>query len=373
MTVAMRRVPYVYLGQQFAESEPILDSIRELVASGDFTLGKAVAAFERDLAEFTGVPNAVGVSNGTDALSLSLRALGIGYGDEVITAANSFVASAGAIAMTGARPVLVDVDETLTIDPAAIERAITTQTQAVIPVHWTGTLANMPAIMRVADDYQIAVVEDAAQSLGATMYGQHAGTWGASAGLSFHPLKILHVWGDGGAVLTTSPEMDMKLRLLRNHGLETRDDAVVWGTNARLSTLQAVVASHGLRRLPDALRRRNELAATMTGLLVDLAPRVLTPIHHAGVAPVCANYQIRAQQRDELRGYLIDRGIEVKVHYPTPIHLMTVGRAAGYIPGDCPVVERQARETMTLPMHEYLTEDDLSYVAESIRDFYRQR
>lgn len=369
---ATRCVPYVYLGQQFADAQPILDGIAHLATTGDFTLGAAVADFERDLAAFTGVPSAIGVSNGTDALSLSLRALGIGHGDEVITAANSFVASAGAIAMVGARPVLVDTDDTLTIDPRAIERAITTQTKAIIPVHWTGTLANMPLVMELADEYELDIVEDAAQALGATMYGLHAGSWSAAAGLSFHPLKILHVWGDGGAVLTLSRDMDRKLRLLRNHGLETRDDAVIWGTNARLSTLQAVVAAHGLKTLPEAIVRRRALADTMTALLADLAPRVRTPVHHAGVVPVVANYQIRADCRDELRGYLVERGIEVKVHYPTPIHLQTVGRAMGYAPGDCPMVEQQAQETLTLPMHEYLTDDDLGYMADTIRAFYRE-
>lgn len=368
---ATRRVPYVYLGQQFAASQPILDDIQRLALSGDFTLGAAVGGFERDLAAYTGMPFAVGVSNGTDALSLSLRALGIGHGDEVITAANSFVASAGAVAMVGARPVLVDVDDTMTISPAAIERAITPKTKAIIPVHWTGTLANMPAIARLARQYGLGVVEDAAQALGATLDGRHAGSWGDAAGLSFHPLKILHVWGDGGAILTTSPSVDETLRLLRNHGLATRDDAVIWGTNARLSTLQAIVASHGLRSLPAAIERRRELAAMLTALLADLAPRVRPPVHHAGVAPVTANYQIRAERRDELRGYLLDRGIEVKVHYPTPIHLQTVGRAMGYGPGDCPVVEQQARETLTLPLHQYLVEDDLAYMAETMRAFYR--
>lgn len=366
-----RRVPYVYLGQQFAASEPILDAIRDLAATGDFTLGAAVTEFERDLAAYTGLPFAVGVSNGTDALSLSLRALGIGHGDEVITAANSFVASAGAIAMVGATPVLVDVDDTMTISLEAIERALTPKTKAVIPVHWTGTLANMPAISGLARWAGVAIVEDAAQALGATLGGQHAGSWGAAAGLSFHPLKILHVWGDGGAILTTSAEIDARLRLLRNHGLETRDDAVIWGTNARLSTLQAVVAAHGLRDLPRAISRRRQLASTLTTLLADLAPRVRTPVHHAGVNPVTANYQVRAERRDDLRGYLLDRGIEVKVHYPTPIHLQTVGRAAGYEPGACPMVEQQAQETLTLPLHEYLVEDDVLYMAEAVRAFYR--
>ncbi len=370
------RIPYSYLGRQYppAFAAEIMADIARLVETGDFTLGYPVREIEGRVEAFTRLPHAVGAANGTEALILPLRALGIGHGDEVITAANTFVASAGAIAMTGATPVLVDVDDTYTIDPQAIARAITPRTRAILPVHLTGTLANMPAINAVAIEHNVTiVVEDAAQAMGATLHGEHAGSWGAAAGISFHPLKMMNVWGDGGMIVTTSAAMDRALRLLRNHGLETRDDAVVFGTNGRISSLQAVVANHGIQRLPWSIAKRREYAGILSAALADLAPRVKTPVHHAGVEPVYATYVIRSDARDALKAHLLDAGIDVKVHYPTPLHLQTVGRNLGYRPGDCPNAERQADEILTLPLHEYLTPDDLGYMAEQIHTFYRSR
>lgn len=372
------RVPYSYLSSQFPRDvrAAILVDIERLASTGDFTLGYPVRDIEARVQAFTGGLHAVGVANGTEALILPLRALGVGHGDEVITAANTFVATAGAIAMVGATPVLVDVDDTYTIDPQAIERAITPRTKAILPVHLTGTMANMPAIrdiwQRQCDGSRdLYIVEDAAQAMGATLDGKHAGAWGQAAGISFHPLKMMNVWGDGGMTVTTAASMDKRLRLLRNHGLATRDDATIFGTNGRISSLQAVVANHGIQRLPWAIERRRAAAKILDAELAPLAPRVKTPVHHPGVKPTYATYIIRTDMRDELKAYLLDSGIDVKVHYPVPLHLQTVGRNLGYAPGDCPVAERQAREILTLPLNEYLTEDQLAYVAESIRAFYR--
>lgn len=373
MTVApaTMRVPYAYLDRAFADLQPYLDDIAALAKSGDFTLGAAVREFEAKAATASGIPYAVGMANGTDALTLSLRALGIGVGDEVITATNSFVASAGAIAMTGATPVLVDVLDDFTIDPDAIERAITPRTAALLPVHLTGTIAAMPRVIEIAGAYQLHVVEDAAQAFGATLNGKHAGSWGMAAGVSLHPLKMLNVWGDGGLVLTRHDQFRDHLNLLRNHGLETRDDAVMFGGNGRLSSLQAVIANRQIDRLPWMLERRRANAAFLNRELRDLAPYVLTPVHGAGVTPTYQTYILRCERRDDLKAYLLDRGIDVKVHYPQPIHLQTVGRHLGYEVGDCPVAERQAEQILTLPQHEYLTEDDLGYMVEQIRSFYR--
>lgn len=374
------RVPYSYLQKQFPADvrAAILADIDRLAESGDFTLGYPVKEIEQRVSEMMRgklEPTfAVGVANGTEALILPLRALGIGHGDEVITAANTFVATAGAIAMVGATPVLVDVDDTYTINPEAIERAITPRTKAIIPVHLTGTMADMDAVNAVATQHRgITVIEDAAQAMGATYKGDHAGGRSHAAGISFHPLKMMNVWGDGGMTVTRWGWMDEKLRLLRNHGLETRDDATIFGTNGRISSLQAVVANHGIQRLPWAIAKRREYAALLDELLAPLAPRVKTPIHHDGVKPTYATYIIRAEQRDGLRAHLLDNGVDVKVHYPVPLHLQTVGRNLGYAPGDCPNAERQANEILTLPLNEYLTPDQLAYVAESIHAFYRTR
>lgn len=390
------KIPYAYLGQQYPPevAEPILKDIAKLVTTGDFTLGAPVREFEERVAAFSKIPHVVGMSNGTDALSIALRAFGIGHGDEVITATNSFVASAGAIAMTGATPVLVDVDETYTISPEAVEAAITPSTKAIIPVHLTGTLADMPRIMEIAKRHGLIVIEDAAQAMGATLNGQHAGSWGDVAGVSLHPLKMLNVWGDGGICLTRDAVVAEKIRLLRNHGLETRDDAVCFGTNGRLSSLQAVVANHAILNLPWTLARRRAAAGKLTHLLSTVGG-VRTPVVREGVQPSFATYIIRVHDddtrfhmqfngagalpgsatavstRDALQAYLTARGIDAKIHYPKPIHLQTVGQRMGYRRGNCPEAERQADEILTLPLHEFLQDSELEYMAETIRDFYR--
>ena len=372
------RIPYAYLQSQYpAEvAKPILDDIARLVSTGDFTLGAPVREFEGRAEAASKIPHAVGMASGTDALVLALMALGVGPGDEVITATNSFVASAGAIAMAGASPVLVDVLDDYTIDPEAVERAITLHTKAVIPVHLTGNMAMVPQIVEITQraslrlGHRIAVVEDAAQAMGATLNGQHAGWFGDVACVSLHPLKMLNVWGDGGICLTRSADLDRKLRLLRNHGLETRDDAVCWGANGRISSLQAVVANHAIQRLPWTLARRRTAAAALTHLLSDLHGRVTPPVTRYGIKPSWATYIMRAQRRDALKAYLIARGVDAKIHYPKPIHLQTVGRQMGYGPGDCPEAERQADEILTLPLHEYLTDDDIQYMSTTIHAFY---
>lgn len=379
MTATKMRVQYSYLEKQFSDMTlaGILNDVGDLALSGDFTLGKAVSEFEGRVIAMTDLPHAVGVSSGTDALILSLLALGIGAGDEVITASNSFVASAGAVAMTGATPVLVDNLEDFTIDPEAIERAITPKTRAIIPVHLTGTMAAMPTIMDIADylsarhGRQIAVIEDAAQAMGATLHGNPAGFYGETAAISLHPLKMLNVWGDGGVVVTRFESIARQLRLLRNHGLESRDDAVLFGTTGRLASIQAVVANHVIQTLPAAIKTRRRYAAYLDAALEDLAPRVQTPIRPVGVEPVHQTYILRCEKRDELQRFMLDRGVDVKIHYPKPIHLQTIGRRLGYNPGDLPVAERHAQTILTLPFNEYLEQGDLDYVVEQLWEFFR--
>ena len=372
MTVAARMsVPYAYLKDQFSDPQAYLDDVRRLVKTGDFTLGYPVREFELKVAGLTGVPHAIGMSSGTDALTLPLQALDIGPGDEVITASNSFIASAGAAAMAGATPVLVDNREDFTIDPDAVEAAITTRTKAIIPVHLTGNMADMVRIMEIARRHHLAVIEDAAQAMGATLHGKHAGWWGNAAGISLHPLKMLNVWGDGGVTVTKDAVLDERLRLLRNHGLESRDDATMFGYNSRLSSLQAVIANRVIQDLPAAIALRRQHAAMLDRELADLEPHVRTPIIRDGVAPVYQTYILRCERRDDLKAHLIERGIEVKVHYPKPIHLQTIGRKLGYREGMLPVCERQAGEILTLPMNEYLNVAQIGYMVEMIREFYR--
>ena len=364
------RVKYSYLDQQFAETEPYLDDIRELVRSGDFTLGAAVSEFEQRFAKLCGLPYSIGVSSGTDALILSMKILGIGPGDQVITTPNTFVATVGAIAMTGARPVFVDNNQEYTIDVDQIEAAVTPATKAVIPVHLTGTPADMPAIMDIAARHDLVVIEDAAQAILASINGKHVGSWGETACFSLHPLKNLNVWGDGGVIVTRSADLYEKLRLFRNHGLSTRDEVVMFGHNCRLDSLQAVVANRLIGLVQQITKSRIANAGRFDEAFADLGEYIVIPPRRPEVNQVFHTYVIRAADRDGLLAFLVDRGIEAKVHYPLPLHLQKAAEGLGYKRGDFPVCEDHCKTIITLPVHQHLTSEDVDYVIEQVCKFY---
>jgi aminotransferase EvaB len=365
------RVPFSYLDRQFADLAPYLSDIAELVRSGEFTLGAAVEEFERGFAELCGLPYAVGVGTGTDAIILPLELLGIGAGDEVITTPGTFIATVGAIAMTGARPVFVDTDDTFVIDPERIEAAITPRTKAIVPVHYTGNVADMDAIHGIAERHGLAVVDDACQAVGGARGGHPVGSWGEAAAFSLHPLKNLNVWGDGGVVVTRSQALADRLRLYRNHGLQGRDEVVMFGRNCRLDALQATVGS---RLLPDARSITERRIANARRLDAGLAevPEIDVPPRDPAVRHVFHLYVVRAERRDELLASLNDAGIEAKVHYPVPVHLQEAARGLGYRRGDFPHVERDAETSITLPAHQHLSPEELDYVVERVTAFYEQ-
>ena len=366
------RVRYSYLQEQFADVEPYLDDIRELVHSGDFTLGAAVSEFEERFARLCGLPYAVGVSSGTDALILSLKVLGIGPGDEVITTPNTFIATVGAIAMTGARPVFVDNNREYTIDVDGIEAAITPRTRAIMPVHLTGVPAHMPDIMEIARAKGLIVIEDAAQAILASIDGKHVGHWGETACFSLHPLKNLNVWGDGGVIATHSQELYEKLRLFRNHGLAGRDEVEMFGHNCRLDSLQAVVANRLLDQAESITQKRIANAARLDRGLRDLGDCISIPPRSPKVRQVYHTYVVRAVDRDGLLAYLLEAGIEAKVHYPIPVHLQKAAAHLGYRAGDFPVCEEDCQTIITLPVHQHLAEDELDYMIEKVRQYYRR-
>jgi len=364
------KVPYSYLDRQFAEIDGYLEDIRALVASGDFTLGRAVEEFEAGFAGLTGLPFAVGVASGTDALFLSLKALGLGPGDEVITAPNTFVATVGAIVMTGARPVFVDNNETFTIDPDLIEAAITPRVKAIMPVHLTGKPADMPAVMDIVQRRGLVVVEDAAQAILAGIDGRHVGSWGAAAGFSLHPLKNLNVWGDGGLILTRSRELYDKLKLMRNHGLSDRDTIQAYGHNSRLDSLQAVVALRLLPQVEAITAQRIANAAFYDQALAELAEFITLPPREPRFRQVFHTYVVQARDRDRLLDHLLRAGVRAKVHYPTPLHLQPASAYLGYRAGDFPVCERHCRTIISLPVHQHLSQAELAFVVDQIRKFY---
>lgn len=363
------RVSFSYLDRQFADVDAYLADVRALVHSGKFTLGAAVEEFEHRFAALNGIEHAIGVGTGTDALTLPLKLLGVGPGDEVITTPNTFIATVGAIVATGARPVFVDSEDGFVIDPNLVEAAITPRTKAIVPVHYTGNVAAMPQIAEIAERHRLVVVEDACQATAASIGRRPVGSWGAAAAFSLHPLKNLNVWGDGGVVLTRSAELAERLRLYRNHGLVGRDEAATWGVNSRLDALQAVVGNRLIGDVPAITERRIANARRYDAALADV-DGVRVPVRRPGVRHVYHLYMLRVDRRDELLAFLNEAGVEARVHYPIPVHLQAAARDLGYGEGDFPRAERDARCVITLPAHPYLEPDEVDYAIDRVRAFY---
>jgi dTDP-4-amino-4,6-dideoxygalactose transaminase len=376
-------VPLLDLGRQYAAiREEILAAVERVCSSQHFILGAEVEALERELAAFTGAAQAVGCASGTDALWLALTAVGVHPGDSVITTAFSFFASASAIVRAGGRPVFVDVDpHTLNLDPHQVEAHLragkSARLRALLPVHLYGQCADMDALRQLADESQVAIVEDAAQAIGARWRDARAGSIGALATFSFYPSKNLSAYGDAGLVTTNHAEFADHMRRLRNHGSPQRYLHEELGWNCRLDAIQAAVLRVKLPHVETWNRKRREHAAaydlllTQSGLISatgDSPVRVLTRSPHAH--HVYHQYVIRAQRRDQLRQFLTDRKIGTEIYYPIPLHLQPVFAYLGYREGDLPESERAAREVLALPMFPELTDEEQQWVVESVAEFY---
>lgn len=364
------KVPFSYLDRQFADLDGYFDDLRAFVKTGDFTLGKPLQEFERRFAELLRQPHAIGVGTGTDALALPLKLLGVGPGDEVITTPMTFIATVGAIVQAGAKPVFVDSTDGFVIDPAKIEAAITKKTKAVLPVHYGGNCADMPAIAKIAAKHKLKIVEDACQAIMGEVDGLPVGSWGEAAGFSLHPLKNLNVWADGGVVLTRSKDMADKLRLYRNHGLVGRDEVAIWGVNSRLDTLQAVIGNRLIGTTKWITDTKIKNAKTYDDAFKDL-DGIAIPTRRKGVRHVFHLYIIKAKKRDELLSFLQKRGIEAKIHYPVPVHLQPAAKELGYQKGSFPVCEKDCGDIITLPAHQHLTPEELGWTIESVTAFYK--
>jgi dTDP-4-amino-4,6-dideoxygalactose transaminase len=362
-------VPFVDLRANLDDLSPeVFDVLRRVVAAGRYVLGPEVAAFEREFAAYCGVDGAVGLDSGTSALELAIRALDIGPGDEVITQANTFVATAFAISYTGARPVLVDVDPlTYTLDPAALERAITPRTKAIVPVHLYGQPASMAPILDIAAAHGVAVIEDACQAHGARYRGRPAGSFGDAAAFSFYPSKNLGAFGDGGAVVSRRPDVVERLRGLRDYGQTEKYRHAFVGYNRRLDEVQAAVLRLKLGRLDRWNERRRAAAALYDAALPGAGvepPRVApdrTHVYHL--------YVIRVRDRDGLRAHLERQGIHTGVHYPIPVHLQPACAELGYRPGDFPVTEAAAAGIVSLPMYPEIGAEQVERVVDAIGAF----
>ena len=364
-------IPFVDLQSQYKSLKDELDpAVLAVMQRGDFVLGGAVTEFERAFAEYCGAKYAVGVDSGYSALELIVLAYGIGPGDEVITAANTFIATTLAISNTGATPVLVDIDpETYNIDPAKIAAAITPRTKAIMPVHLYGQPVDMDPILAIARKHGLRVFEDAAQGAGARYKGRMVGSLGDAAGFSFYPGKNLGAYGDGGAVVTNDAAIAEKVRLLRNIGQKVKYYHEVKGFNHRLDTMQAAVLLVKLPHLDGWNAARRRAAATYADLLAGLP--LITPTTAGYAEHIFHLYVVRVHNREALMEHLKERGIASGLHYPIPIHLQPAYSELGYKQGDFPITEAYAETILSLPIFPELDDDKVAYVVDAIRDYFQ--
>lgn len=362
-------VKFVDLSTQYHNIKSEVDAaIAPILSRGDFILGDDVKRFEEEWASFCGTEYAIGVDNGTSALELGLLAVGVGRGDEVLVPANSFIASASAISFTGATPVFVDVDPvTYNIDPAQLGQHITPRTKAIVPVHLYGQPADMDPIMEVARRHGLKVVEDCAQSHGARYKGRRTGSFGHVGAFSFYPGKNLGAYGDGGGIVTNDPEINDKLRVMRNCGQREKYHHITLSYNRRLDTIQAAILRVKLRYLDQWSDLRRQWAGLYSELLAG--SDIKTPAIAADRDHVFHLYVVEVERRAELQQYLGDHGIGAGIHYPIPIHLQPAYAELGYQPGSFPVTESAAPRILSLPMFPELTQAEVEYVVQHLRSF----
>jgi dTDP-4-amino-4,6-dideoxygalactose transaminase len=376
MTVLTKTdIPLVDLKAQYRTiREEVRAAIDDVLEGMQLTIGPNVKAFDEEFAAFCGAKHAIGVGSGTDALQLGIRALGISAGDEVITVSHTFFATVEAILYSGARPILVDIDEkNFNMDIAAAAQAITPRTKAIMPVHLYGRTIDMQPLLALAKDRGLQIIEDACQAHGASLdTGGRAGSAGRVSAFSFYCSKNLGAYGEAGSITTNDDDLAAELRSLREHGQSTRYYHPVVGYNARLDELQAAILRIKLRKLPEWNARRQAIARHYNEQLADSG--VILPEIPAGGRHVFHVYAIRvpAAKRDPLRKSLADRGIGTGVHYPVPIHLQEASAFLGYRQGDFPVTERIAGEVVSLPMYAELTDTQVETVASAVRESMRE-
>jgi dTDP-4-amino-4,6-dideoxygalactose transaminase len=360
------QIPLVDLKAQYGTiRDEVQQALVQALESMDLTLGPNLRAFEAEFAIHCGVQHAVGVSSGTDALYLALRACGVGPGDEVITVANTFVATVEAIVLVGATPVFVDIDpDTYTMDPARLRGAIGPRTRAIVPVHLYGQMADMDAIMAIARRYGLTVVEDACQAHGAEFRGRRAGSIGDAAAFSFYLSKNLGAYGEAGGVTTSSRSVAECVRRLRDHGSTRKYEHEEMGLNARMDELQAAVLRVKLHHLDAWNARRRALAARYAERLASI--EIGLPITRPAAQHVFHLYVVRVAERERVRQLLADRGVATGIHYPTPIHHLPAAIGMGRVAGDLRVTEAFADQILSLPMYADLADEQVDYIADSL-------
>jgi dTDP-4-amino-4,6-dideoxygalactose transaminase len=365
-------IQFVDLRKQYAPfKEEILSGIEKVLDGMQLFLGENVQLLEKEFAQFCGVEHGIGVSDGTSAIHIILRALGIGLGDEVITVSHTFIATGEAIVLAGATPVFVDIDpSTYLMDVSQIESKITPRTKAILPVHLYGQIVDMDPLLEIASKHGLYVIEDACQAHGAEYKGRKAGTLGDAAAFSFYYSKNLGAYGEGGFISTNNLELATKMRMLRDHGSGVRYHHDLIGFNARLDEIQAVVLRAKLPCLAEWNEKRRKHAHLYNQLLKETP--VTTPAEIPDNSPVYHLYVIGTLKRDELQAWLKSQGVFTGIHYPIPIHLQKAMEFLGYDRGDLPMTEKAVSQILSLPMHADLRDDEIKYVADSVRTFFER-
>ena len=367
-----KKIPYVNLpAQHVTIKKELLRAVAKVLDHGNFIMGEEVAEFEQHFAELCGTRYALGVNSGTDALMLALEAHGIGPQDEIVTAPNSFIASASSVALVGATPVFVDVGEDYNINPDLIEASITDRTKAIMPVHLTGRPANMDLIVEIARAHGLVIIEDCAQAIMAEYKGRRVGSFGNVGCFSLHPLKTLNACGDGGMLTTENHDLYEQLKMRRNMGLKARGQYQFWARNSRLDSLQAAILLVKLNYVEEWTESRRINASRYQQGLAGV-DQVQVPQDKPYEKAVYHTFVIQADARDRLKAYLAEQGVGTAIHYPIPIHLQPAARELGYSSNSFPVAERLTERILSLPVYPELKESEIDYIIESIRQFYER-
>src|SRR3989344_459908 len=365
------KINFVDLRKQYIDNKKEIDNaISKVINSAQFILGKEDDEFEKEFARLIGVKFAISVGSGLSALELGIKSLNLGKGDEILVPVNSFIASALAVSLTGATPVLVDcMEDTFNIDVKKAEKAITKRTKAIMPVHLYGQVADMVSILKLAQKHNLYVIEDACQAHGASFKKKMAGSFGTFGAFSFYPGKNLGAYGDGGMVTTNSNSIAEKIRMFRNYGQKEKYKHLLLGGNSRLDNLQAAILLVKLKKLKSWNEKRLVNAKLYNQLLQNLP--IVTPNIFLDYNHVFHLYVILTSKREKLAQYLLSQGIPTQIHYPVPIHLQPAYKKLGYKKGDFPVAEKLAHEIFSLPMYPELTSSEIRYICQKIKAFYR--
>ena len=367
-TKVKKNIPFVNLSEQWKQEQNELNKIiKKIFNEGYFVGGSEVESFENNIRKYLKVKYAVALNSGTDALTLSLHLLGVGKNDEVITPPNSFIASTASIIHLGAKPVFVDVLQNQNIDPSKIEKAITSKTKVIMPVHLTGRVCQMDKIMKIAKKYNLKVVEDSAQAIGSKYQSKYSGTFGSIGCFSTHPLKNLNSCGDGGFIITNNKKIYTMAKSLRNHGIENRNIIRNFGYVSRMDNLQAGILNYRIKKLNSLISQRRKNAKIYFNNINS--KKIVLPFEVANEFNTYHTFVIQTKNRNLLKQELLKNGIETAIHYPIPIHLQPASAFLGYKKGDFAECERQSKQILTIPIHQYLKKSDIDKIIHCLNKF----